>query len=112
MPVPQKVVGIPWFASGSYLTCRTMMTDGAQLPEMHDEWLIEAEYLLSETEAAGHRALKVMIEPKEFSLWCRARNIPADAKARVRFANYAAFREAGYVSGNPGRVPKGVLARG
>lgn len=112
MPPPQKVVGIPWFVASSYRDCRAMMTDGAQLPEMHGDWLREAEDVLAEAEAAGHRPLKVVIEPKEFSLWCRGRNIPTDAKARVRFANYVAFREAGFVSGNPGRVPKGSLTRG
>jgi len=109
MPPRQKIVGIPWFKSDSYEAARALMTDGAQLPEQYGVWLNEAESVRAEADEGGHHVLKVMIEPKEFSLWCRARNIAPDAKARVRFANYAAFREAGFVSGNPGRVPKGSL---
>lgn len=111
MRTPQKVVGIPWFESGLYRDCRALMSDGAKLPAHHGAWLAEAEALCAEAQAAGHHVLKVNIEPKDFSLWCRARNIAPDAKARVRFANYVAFREAGYISGNPGRVPKGSLSR-
>jgi hypothetical protein len=108
----KKIVGIPWFKPDSFSAARAVMADGAALPEQYGDWLREAEGVRAEAEDAGHHVLKVMIEPKEFSLWCRARNIPADAKARVRFANFAAFREAGFVSGNPGRVPKGSLTRG
>lgn len=111
MPPRQKTVGIPWFKSESYAAARAVMSDGAELPEQYGDWLGEAEGLRAEAEAAGHHVLKVVIEPKEFSLWCRARNIVPDAKARVRFANFAAFREAGFASGNPGRVPKGLLTR-
>lgn len=112
MPAPQKVIGIPWFKPDSYGAARSMMADGPNLPEQHGDWLREAEAVRVEAEEAGHNVLKVIIEPKEFSLWCRARNVTPDAKARVRFANFAAFREAGFVSGNPGRVPKGSLTRG
>ncbi|MBS0280178.1 MAG: hypothetical protein JSR25_03385 [Proteobacteria bacterium] len=111
MRSPRKTVGIPWFGPGDYDACRKMMNDGAHLPEQYGEWLAEAEALCAEAQAAGHHALKVKIEPREFSLWCRARNIAPDAKARVRFANFVAFREAGYISGNPGRVPRGSLSR-
>jgi hypothetical protein len=111
MRMPQKVVGIPWFGSDLYRECRAMMSDGAQLPDSHGDWLVQAEDVCAEAEAAGHHVLKVNIEPKDFSTWCRARNIAPDAKARVRFANFVAFREAGYISGNPGRVPKGSLTR-
>ena len=109
MRISRKTVGIPWFGPGDYGACRTMMADGASLPEQHGAWLAEAEALCAEAQAAGHHVLKVDIKPKDFSIWCRARNIVPDAKARVRFANFIAFREAGYISGNPGRVPRGTL---
>lgn len=111
MPPRQKVVGIPWFKAESYDACRTMMSDGRGLPPLHGDWLKDAEALRREAEGAGHHVLKVDIEPLDFSAWCRARNLVPDAKARVRFANFIAFREAGYISGNPGRVPKGSLSR-
>jgi len=111
MPPRQKVVGIPWFKAESYDACRAMMSDGVGLPQQYNDWLMHAEALRREAEGAGHHVLKVDIEPKDFFAWCRARNITPDAKARVRFANFVAFREAGYISGNPGRVPKGSLSR-
>jgi hypothetical protein len=112
MRMPRKTVGVPWFRPGDYGACRKLMTDGAGLPEQYGDWLALAEALCAEAEAAGHHVLKVNIEPKDFSVWCRARNIAPDAKGRVRFANFVAFREAGYISGNPGRVPKGYLSGG
>jgi len=111
MPPRQRIIGIPWFKPGSYAEARAVMSDGAGLPEQYGAWLSEAEGVRAQVEQAGHHVLKVMVEPKDFSHWCRARNIPPDAKARVRFANFAAFREAGFVGGNPGRVPKGILSR-
>ena len=109
MRTPHKTIGIPWFGSDLYRDCRAVMSDGAQLPELYGDWLRQAEELCAEAEAAGHHVLKVNIAPQDFSAWCRARNITPDAKGRVRFANFIAFREAGYISGNPGRVPKGNL---
>jgi len=110
MRMQQKVIGIPWFGADLYDACCAVMSDGESLPKLYSDWLILAEELSAEAEAAGHHVLKVNIEPKDFSNWCRARNIVPDAKARVRFANFVAFREAGYISGSPGRVPKGSLA--
>ena len=98
----RKTVGVPWFGPGDYDVCRKLMADGMNLPEHHGDWLAEAEALCADVEAAGHHVLKVNIGPRDFSVWCRARNIMPDAKARVRFANFIAFREAGYISGNPG----------
>ena len=110
MRMSHKTIGIPWFESDHYRDCRVAMIDGAELPELYDDWRKQADALCGEAEAAGHHVLKVNIEPQDFSAWCRARNIAPDAKARVRFANFIAFREAGYISGNPGRVPRGSLA--
>jgi hypothetical protein len=111
MPVPKKIVGIPWFKPDTFRACCATMADGDELPQNYGDWLMQAEELRAETEAAGHRALKVTIEHKEFAIWCRARNIAPDAKARVRFANFTAFREAGYASGNPGRALQASTVR-
>ncbi|MEP6830037.1 MAG: hypothetical protein ABI963_06835 [Rhizomicrobium sp.] len=96
MFVPQKIVGIPWFAPETYRACCAVMDDGDELPEDYSEWLAEAVELVAEIEEGGHRALKVVIDVKEFPVWCRAHNIAPDAKARVRLAKFVAFQEAGY----------------
>jgi hypothetical protein len=98
----QRVIGIPWFEAGSYGPARAAMSDGAQMPADYAQWRADAEALAAEVEEAGHRALKVPIEAKDFVPWCKARNLAPDAKARVRFASFVAFREAGYLSGGPG----------
>lgn len=110
MHAPQKIVGIPWFRPDGYDAARAMMTDGADLPARYSDWLLQAETVLEEAEAAGHRALKVPIDAREFPTWCRARNLAPDAKSRVRFANFIAFREAGFDSANPVRVLRGPAA--
>lgn len=111
MPPRKKMVGIPWFRSDSYDAARAAMADGADLPVRYSDWLLQAEDVLEEAEAAGHRALKVPIDAREFPTWCRARNLSPDAKSRVRFANFIAFREAGFDSANPVRVLRGTAAR-
>ncbi|MEO7054985.1 MAG: hypothetical protein ABI191_08420 [Rhizomicrobium sp.] len=111
MPARKKMVGIPWFTSDGYDAARALMTDGADLPEQYSDWLLEAEEVFEEAEAAGHRALKVTIDAREFPAWCRARNLAPDGKARVRFANFVAFREAGFEGANTERVLRGVNAR-
>ncbi len=73
------------------------MTDWANLPDDYADWLAAAEEDLADVEAAGHRALKVVIDPREFPHWCKARNLAADERARIRFANFTAFHKAGYV---------------
>ena len=96
MPIRQKIIGIPWFQPENYAACCAVMADRAGLPSNYADWLYHAKDLEAEIEAAGHRSLRVPLEPKDFQLWCRGRNLLPDAKARVRFANFEAFREAGY----------------
>ncbi|HEY4276450.1 MAG TPA: hypothetical protein VGM68_13250 [Rhizomicrobium sp.] len=99
----QKLIGIPWFGPDTYQACRAVMTDGEDMPDYFPHWLADAEELLAEVEEAGHRALRVPIDPKEFVGWCRARHLQPDAKARVRFAKQVAFQEAGFTNGGTGR---------
>jgi hypothetical protein len=96
MPPRKKMVGIPWFRSDGYDAARAAMADGAKLPARYCDWVSAAEQVFEEAEAAGHHALKVPIDAREFPAWCRARNLVPDARARVRFANFVAFREAGF----------------
>jgi hypothetical protein len=95
----KRVIGIPWFEAESYGPGRAAMSDGGAMPASYAQWRRDAEALIAEVEEAGHHALKVPIEAKDFVLWCKARNLAPDAKARVRFASQVAFREAGFTGG-------------
>jgi hypothetical protein len=100
----QKLIGIPWFGPDTYQSCRAVMTDGGDMPAYYSHWLADAEDLVAEVEAVGHRALRVPVEPREFVAWCKARNLVPDAKARVRFAKQIAFQEAGFTGGGSGVI--------
>jgi hypothetical protein len=96
MPTRQKIIGIPWFQPESYAACCAVMADKDGLPSNYSDWLYHAKDLEAEVQAAGHRSLRVPLDPRDFPHWCRGRNLVPDAKARVRYANSVAFREAGF----------------
>ncbi|MBA2588300.1 MAG: hypothetical protein H0U98_06710 [Alphaproteobacteria bacterium] len=70
------------------------MADQEILPNDYESWLEYAERAASEIEGAGGRFIRVFIDPNEFPRWCRTRGLLPDGRARTRFANFIAFREA------------------
>ena len=45
----------------------------------------------SQSRRAGHRVVRVEIEPGEFAAWCSALKVAPDAQARMRYANEFAY---------------------
>jgi hypothetical protein len=81
-----KVIGIPWYREEDYDQLRAMFDDGVKLPDTYAAWLVRAEKGLEESRAQGFRAVKVNLDPHEFTVWCREHGQKLDAAARIRFA--------------------------
>ncbi len=81
---PVRHAAIVWFTRRNYTRHRAM--DPSGLPASFDEWLVHAERTSRDTGIA-HR---VVIDPAQFSAWCRAAARDTDASARTDFAQIVA----------------------
>jgi hypothetical protein len=73
-----------WFTRKNYPKHRAL--DPSGLPATFDEWLANAGY---DVEWTGP-ALRVVIDPAGFAMWCRAASCQPDASARTVFARIVA----------------------
>ncbi len=86
-------VGLPWFYRQDYGRILEIMEDAAAMPERYDQWLKQAEAFERQVKRAGKVPVRAIVDPGEFPAWCRARGLKIDGKARVQFANEAAYRQ-------------------
>jgi hypothetical protein len=89
-----QIIGIPWYGAQNYAACRAVMADKDVLPVTYYEWRKKADRLVKELERSGKRIVHADIDAEQFPVWCRARGLNVDAKARMEFANDAAARVA------------------
>lgn len=75
---------VAWFTRRNYLQHRAL--DPGGLPATFDEWLAQAEGAVTRATPA----LRIVIDPVQFSTWCRATSCQADAAARAAFAQIVA----------------------
>ena len=69
-----------------------MFDDADALPETYDEWLKLARKTAFSMKRRGFTIRKVVIDPKIFPEWCKARGMKLDGAAR---SQYCAGRLAG-----------------
>jgi hypothetical protein len=79
-------MGIPWFSHEDYPRIRKVMADGEGLSEAYGDWLRRAEAIERRMAASGVVAIRAMIDPERFLIWCKIRAVRCDSKARGRFA--------------------------
>ena len=82
--LPVRGRAVAWFTRRNYLQHRAL--DPGGLPATFDEWLARAEGGL----VRATPTLRVVIDPVQFSAWCRAASREADAAARAAFAQIVA----------------------
>lgn len=91
-PTTVQAVGFPWYREDEFLQLRAMFADGEKLHRTYAEWRRAAETGETEMRAKGARVVRAEIRPDAFAAWCAARGLALDAKARMEFANEAAYR--------------------
>ena len=86
-------IAIPWYDRDRYARVRAVMADGNLLPVDFDEWLHKAEAVFLSQIAQGRSPHRIDIDPDEFLGWCTARNVDADAKARLTYSQDVMVRQ-------------------
>jgi hypothetical protein len=84
MAVSPPVSALPWYDR------RDLFSDPHILPATYDAWLNRAEQTESRLQKAGLAVARIWIRPVPFAAWCRERNVSADQRARLTFANETA----------------------
>ena len=90
---PPGVIALAWYQREDYPRILQIMKDASTLPQTYDRWL--------EKETARERlamhsdktVVKALINPETFPDWCRINGVKADAKGRMRFANWTAAHQ-------------------
>lgn len=91
-----RAVGMVWYAdAATYYRCRALFSDGHLLPATFIEWRNKAEQGFKHQQRQGFITIKAYIDPGTFPDWCSARGLDLNAKARMEFANFIAYQEAG-----------------
>ncbi len=81
-----SAAGMAWYHRQAYPQILRTMIDAGQMPPTYGEWLKKAEAIGQHLQERGHAIKRVMIEPDLFAAWCREHGLPADARARSRYA--------------------------
>jgi hypothetical protein len=81
-----SAMGIPWYGREDYLRIRKIMADGGKFPEAYDDWLHRAEAVERRIAASGVLAIRAMIDPERFLIWCKIRALKCNSQARGSFA--------------------------
>ena len=94
MPEPAEVVGVPWYLEPDYPGILEVMEDAADMPDSFDKWLGEAEAEERRLRSGGRVVARAIIDPFEFTIWCRNEGVKPDAAARNGFAAWVASHQA------------------
>ncbi|MAM95707.1 hypothetical protein [Parvibaculum sp.] len=88
---PVRAAGMAWYTRQDYPRILEIMEDAEKLPPTYFAWSKAAERGKRDLERKGHIVITAIIDPDEFPVWCRARGLNIDAKARIQFANETAY---------------------
>lgn len=73
---------VPWYRQQDWADWRALF----KFEGTHKEWLSRAEAGVKTQEALGFTVARVIIEPRKFLDWSRARGGKADGNARMSYA--------------------------
>ena len=79
------VTGVCWYTESQWFRLKETATDPERFEATFDEWSAMAEDSLLKLRKAGIIAVKVLIDPDEFSAWCKQKSKPNDASARAHY---------------------------
>ncbi len=82
----------PWFEREDYDSFKALVPDDPDFPDTFDEWLKLASEQAAKYEARGGFE-KVIVNPQEFAVWCRASGLDANSTTLGAFAVSKAYRQ-------------------
>ncbi len=80
------MVALSWYRAEDYDRILEIMEDADKFHSTYDEWLKAAERGERELKGKGHVVIRAMLDPDEFTAWCREKGLKLDAQARTQFA--------------------------
>lgn len=81
------VTGVCWYTESQWVRVKKTATDPERFEATFDEWSAMAEDALLELRKAGIIPVKVLIDPDEFSAWCKGKSKRNNASARARYVS-------------------------
>jgi hypothetical protein len=75
-----------WFRREDYDAFKKLSPDEYNLPDTFDEWEEIANKQVAEIDATGGLVEKVIVNPQEFALWCKASGVEPNGPSRAAFA--------------------------
>jgi hypothetical protein len=91
MNLPIHALGVPWYRDAAvYGAPRRMCYDSYKFQGTYEQWRSEAEAMCEHLKAAGHRVIRVDMDPHDFAEWCAAEGLRLDADARTRYCSWVA----------------------
>jgi hypothetical protein len=88
-----QLIGVAWYYLQDYPRIREIMEDADKLPATYDQWRRGAERGERELKRKGLNVVHAMIDPDEFTVWCREKGLKLDAHARVEFVTMLVSRQ-------------------
>ena len=79
------VSGVCWYTESDWARLKKTATDPERFEATFDEWSAMAEQQLLQVQKAGIVPVKVLIDPDEFSAWCKRNAKINKASARAEY---------------------------
>lgn len=81
------VTGVCWYTENQWVRLKETATDPERFEATYEEWSAMAEGELLHLSKAGIIPVKVLIDPDEFSAWCKEKSKRNDASARAQYVS-------------------------
>ena len=85
-----SIIAIPRYRRRDYAALSRLFSDPENLPKTFEEWLEIALLAERRFQRQGLAVARIVIRPVPFAAWCKERNLIADQRTRLAFANEAA----------------------
>lgn len=79
------VVGIAWYSQHEWDRIRDQVADSETFDYPYEEWLANAQKIISQLQQAGTRAYRVSFSIDDFLSWCQAQGKQPNSEARSEY---------------------------
>ncbi|TWX45636.1 hypothetical protein [Colwellia hornerae] len=86
----QIVYSFAWFQPEEWQCLKETVEDPSTLDDTYPEWRHNADNAIGELRANGEKVQKISIKISKLLVWCEAKDIKPDSKARSEYAAFLA----------------------
>lgn len=84
-PEAESVIGVGWYLPQEWTLLKAFAADSDKLDATYEDWLANAEKMLSSLRSEGFRAVRVQVRVGELMAWCEQRKKAMNGEARSAF---------------------------